>query len=68
MAFNRKNLLLELRERAESLQTVYGFITSEGAAQLKGRPRDEWEAYGHWVELLHLIDEIRNQQFGCGQE
>ena len=62
--FSKENLINELENQISKMETMWGFVTTNGTNQLKDRADfDRVLAYGEYIALLGIYESVRDNTF-----
>jgi hypothetical protein len=62
--FNKQNLLIELEKQIQKMETIWGFVSTNGTNQIKNRSEfDRVVAYGEYSALLGMHESISDGSF-----
>jgi hypothetical protein len=62
--FNKQNLLNELEKQIQKMETIWGFVSTNGTNQIKDRSEfDRVVAYGQYSALLGMYESISDRSF-----
>ena len=62
--FSKENLINDLENQISKMETIWGFVTTNGTNQIKDRTDfDRVLAYGEYIALLGIYESVRDNTF-----
>jgi len=62
--FSKENVINELENQISKMETIWGFVTTNGTNQIKDRTEfDRVLAYGEYIALLSIYESVRDNTF-----
>jgi hypothetical protein len=62
--FSKENFLITLENQISKMETIWGFVTTNGTNQIKDKTDfDRVLAYGEYIALLDIYESVRDNTF-----